>query len=123
MRPASDATTFENRAVAVQQDPGPDVPARAQQRDAGAFVARSRGAERQPDLHGVVRDQARNGHGHALGERRLAGKGAHELAARGLEHELQLGETRGDGAVTMQTGPLSFGTPSSQIYGSVMNEV
>ena len=80
--------------MAMQQNPDLDVPARAHQRDAGAFAARSRGAKCQPGLDGVVRDQARNGHGHVVGERRLADEGAHEFASGGLEDELQFGEPR-----------------------------
>ena len=74
--------------MAAQPDPGPDVTVRAQECDAGAFEPRSRDAERQPGLGGVVRDKARDRQGHALGKRRLAHEGAHELATRGLEHEL-----------------------------------
>ena len=45
-----------------------------------------------PGMGGVVRDQARSRYGYAFGERSLADKGAHELAALGLEHELEFGK-------------------------------
>jgi len=92
--------------MAVQQDPGLDVSVRAHQRDASTVEMRSLRAECQPGLGGVVRDEARNGRGHALGERCLSDEGAHELASRRLEHELQLREPRNGGRFHANLGRL-----------------
>ena len=111
--------------MAMQQDPGLDVPARAQQRDAGAFAARSQGAKCQPSLDGVIRDQARNGHRHIFGERRLADEGAHEFGSRGLEHELQFREPRERGCChdAGRSDVIRSGRCDGQFYDRVLNEI
>jgi hypothetical protein len=86
MSPASDAATFENREWPCCKI----VVLTSRCEHTSAMRARSR-----PD-HRVQRaSQAwavSSAIGHALGKRRLSDIGAHELASRGLEHDLQLAQ-------------------------------